>query len=124
MKDEDYLALVHPFVQDKSDDHQFIDRALLLVRDRVTLPSQVVDLTATFFKEELDYSKASLTWKTQGKEEAKERLVGVQELLKDIGEAAFSTTGASSSWSICSRGFGSKETVPASPARSSASSTT
>ncbi len=117
MKDEDYLALVHPFVQDKSDDHQFIDRALLLVRDRVTLPSQVVDLTATFFKEELDYSKASLTWKTQGKEEAKERLVGVQELLKDIGEAAFSTTGAKTEHEkrikdfIAQKGWGNGDTL-------------
>lgn len=90
MKEEDYLALVHPFIQDKTDDHQLADRALLLVRDRVTLPSQIVDLTATFFKEELDYSKASLTWKTQTKDEAKERLAGVQELLKGVDGTAFS----------------------------------
>jgi glutamyl-tRNA synthetase len=90
MKDEDYLVLVHPFIQEKTDDHQLADRALLLVRDRATLPSQIVDLTATFFKEELDYSKASLTWKTQTEDEAKERLAGVQELLKGVDGTAFS----------------------------------
>lgn len=90
MKDEDYLAMVHPFIQDKTDDHRFADRVLLLVRDRVTLPSQVADLTASFFKEELDYAKASLTWKTQAKDEARERLIGVQTLLKDIDEDSFS----------------------------------
>jgi glutamyl-tRNA synthetase len=94
MKDEDYLALVHPFIQDKTDDHQFADRVLLLIRDRVTLPSQIPDLTASLFKEDLDYSKVSLTWKTQTKEEALSRLNGVRELLMGVGEEEFIRPGA------------------------------
>lgn len=94
LKDEDYLALVHPFIEDKTDDHQFADRALLLVRDRVTLPSQVADLTASFFKEDLDFSDVSLTWKTQTKEEAVTRLKGVQDLLMRISEDEFIRPGS------------------------------
>ena len=105
MKDEDYLALVHPFVEDKTDDHQFADRVLLLVRDRVTLPSQIPDLTANFFKTDLDYSSVSLTWKSQTKEEAVTRLKGVQELLMEISEDAFVRPGARTEHEKTIKGF-------------------
>ncbi len=81
-----YLSLTNPFVDDKTNDHSFIDRALLLVRDRVVKPQDVFELTSNFFKDHLDYSGVSLTWKTQSKEDAKLRLQAVRDLLSAMSE--------------------------------------
>lgn len=84
---EKYLNLTHPLVADKTDDASLADRALLLVRDRVIKPQDAVELTRNFFKDRLDYSTASLTWKKQSNEEAKERLEGVKEIISNATEA-------------------------------------
>ncbi len=89
MSDEAYLALVQPHVPELSKDVAFADRCLLLVRDRVVLPSDVKELTGFFFQEHLEYQNVSLTWKTQPKEQAIERLEGVQAWMKDQSEAIF-----------------------------------
>lgn len=94
MPKEAYLELVAPFVQDKTDDHRLLDRCLLLVRDRVTLPPQAAELTANLLKEELDYSTVNIAWKTQPKEQAVERLSAVREMLSDIDDKNFTKEGA------------------------------
>ncbi len=89
ISEDEYLSLVYPYVKDVNDDHNFVDRALLLVRDRVTLPSQALELTASILKENVDYSSANIRWKTQPKEEAIERLEAVKSILSEISEQDF-----------------------------------
>ncbi len=81
---EQYLSLTHPFVQELTDDAAFIDRALLLVRDRVVKIPDVVQLTDYLFRSAFDFSTVSLTWKTQKPEEASERLVAVSDVLETM----------------------------------------
>jgi nondiscriminating glutamyl-tRNA synthetase len=88
MPTERYLTLTHPFVADLTDDGSFADRCLLLVRDRVEKPQDVTELTSFFFKDHLDYDQASLTWKTQSKDEARGRLEAVRELIHAMDEDA------------------------------------
>lgn len=86
MPTERYLELTHPFIAELTDDGSLADRCLNLVRDRVTKPQDVTDLTAFFFREHLDYSTVSLAWKTQVKEDAKERLSAVRESIENLSE--------------------------------------
>jgi len=117
MSDDDYLALVSPFVKDQTDDHGFADRCLLLVRDRVTLPSDVMALTQDLFKVELDYSKVSVTWKKQPKEQATERLKALEALLTKISDKDFSKPGARTKHEerikslIAEKGWGNGDTL-------------
>jgi glutamyl-tRNA synthetase len=79
--DEDtYLKLTTPFVSDEKDE-DFVRRCLLLVRERVTKPQDVKDLTNFFFQTKLDYSAVSIPWKTQTVVDTKERLEAIRELL-------------------------------------------
>jgi nondiscriminating glutamyl-tRNA synthetase len=86
---ETYLTLTHPFVAEMTDDGSFADRCLLLVRDRVTLPKDVEELTAFFFKDHLAYDKVSLTWKTQSPEDAATRLSAVRDAMSETDEKKF-----------------------------------
>jgi glutamyl-tRNA synthetase len=85
-KDE-YLSLVSPYVKDKTDDPEFADRALLLIRDRVMKLPDVESLTEFFFKEHLDYSKVSLSWKTQSASETVDRLKAVLSCVKEMSDS-------------------------------------
>ncbi|MFA5185471.1 MAG: glutamate--tRNA ligase [Patescibacteria group bacterium] len=117
MPKEAYLELVTPFVQDKTNDHAFMDRCLLLVRDRVTLPPQVADLTAELLKEDLDYSNVSIAWKTQPKVQAVERLSAVRELIFGFADADFVKDGARTEFEtaikqlIAEKGWGNGDTL-------------
>jgi nondiscriminating glutamyl-tRNA synthetase len=91
MPEDRYLNLTLPFIEEKTDDHQFADRCLRLVRDRVTLPSDVTELTSFFFAKEFDFSKAKLTWKTQTAEDAIERLTAVKDLLAGLDDTSFAS---------------------------------
>jgi glutamyl-tRNA synthetase len=83
---EQYLSLTHPFVQELTDNSAFIDRALLLVRDRVVKLPDVVSLTEYLFRSTLDLSTVSLTWKTQPPAEATERIEAVKETLERMSD--------------------------------------
>lgn len=74
MPEERYLTLTHPFITDKTDDHRFADRCLLLVRDRVRVPSDVAELTGFFFQTALDFKRVSVPWKRQSAADARARL--------------------------------------------------
>ncbi|MBI5654665.1 glutamate--tRNA ligase [Candidatus Uhrbacteria bacterium] len=117
MPNDAYLELVAPHVQDKTDDHGFLDRCLLLVRDRVTLPSQAVELTADLLKEDLDYSTVNITWKTQPKEQAVERLSAVREMLATVKDTDFVAQGARTEFEmeikklITEKGWGNGDTL-------------
>lgn len=116
MSEEQYLSLVSPFINDLTDDHSFADRCLLLVRDRVKLPSDVVTLTSFFFQKTFDFSQAKLTWKTQTVEEATERLSAVKELIDSLPDTAFNRGGKTTLESeiknlIASKGWGNGDTL-------------
>jgi glutamyl/glutaminyl-tRNA synthetase len=87
MPEVDYLKLMRPFLQGLSDDRAFVDRACLLVRERVQLPSQVVEMTGFLFPAQLNHDASILVWKTQTKEEARERLEAVKALFMANSEA-------------------------------------
>ena len=74
MDEERYYSLTLPFLNQNSQDIDFKKRIALLFRDRLTLPSEIVELSQFFFNEKLDYSEVSITWKDHSKKEAQERL--------------------------------------------------
>ncbi|MBP9864480.1 glutamate--tRNA ligase [Patescibacteria group bacterium] len=86
---EDYLKLTRPFITQPNQDAAFIDRCLLIIRDRVRFAKDVETLTSFFFAPSFDFSAAQLTWKTQAKPEAIERLQAVSELLTRLSDADF-----------------------------------
>lgn len=87
MPEDEYLALTHPFIAEKSQDAQFVDRCLLLVRDRVIFPQEVAACTEDFFKTCFDFRAVHLTWKTQTQGEAAERLHAIADMLRALDEA-------------------------------------
>lgn len=87
---EDYLALLRPLLVESSNDQGLIDRACLLARERIQLPSELPGLVSLLFPEKLNHDPASLVWKTQTQEEASERLTVVREWIRQ-NEAAFSS---------------------------------
>ncbi|MFA4954681.1 MAG: glutamate--tRNA ligase [Patescibacteria group bacterium] len=89
LSQDEYLALTLSFIQSRSDDQNFCRRAVLLVRDRVHLPSQVAELTDFLFVDTQDYSSVSLTWKNQDKEQAVERLEAVKDLIGAWNDSYF-----------------------------------
>lgn len=93
MPEAEYLKLMRPFVQGLSDDVAFVDRVCLLVRERVQLPNQIVELTDFLFKSTLEHDPLALVWKTQTNDEAKERLQTVRASLLE-NEAAFDSIAA------------------------------
>lgn len=84
---ERYLTMTHPFVSELTDDGSFADRCLLLIRDRVIKPGDVLELTSSFFRDHLDYSTVKLGWKTQPSNETVERLGAVGELIAKLDDA-------------------------------------
>ncbi len=89
MPTERYLTLTHPFIKDKTDDHRFSDRCLLLVRERLTFPRDAEEFTDLFFKTAFEFKDVNLAWKTQEPKEAEERLTAVRDLLETIDEKEF-----------------------------------
>lgn len=81
MPEADYLTLMRPFIQALSDDMVFVDRVCLLVRERVQLPNQIVEMTGFLFPSTLNHDASILVWKTQTKEEVRERLEAVKTIL-------------------------------------------
>jgi len=92
MPEEKYLQLTYPHIQDKTDDYSFADRCLLLVRDRVQKPTDVIDLTSFFYQSKFDFSNVSIAWKKQTTDDARIRLRAVKEVLgKEMDETFVSS---------------------------------
>ncbi|MDO8617583.1 MAG: glutamate--tRNA ligase [Candidatus Uhrbacteria bacterium] len=84
MPEKEYLALCQPWLDTLPITHYAlpdIDRACLLVRDRVQILSELPQLIGFLFEPSLEYDASLLLWKTQTKEDAKERLTIVREFL-------------------------------------------
>jgi nondiscriminating glutamyl-tRNA synthetase len=114
MTEGKYLEVCRPWLKDVVGDEALKDRACLLVRDRVNVLSELPELTAFLFKDVLEYDPAILCWKTQPKEEAKERLTALRTLLQDRSEAEFSSVqslDADIRAFIVSKGWGNGDTL-------------
>jgi glutamyl-tRNA synthetase len=111
---ERYLELTHPFITELTDDGSFADRCLNLVRDRVTKPQDVAELTQFFFRDRLDYSTVSLTWKTQKTDDAKERLTAVRDSIDALSETDtldMTTVESTIKTLIAGKGWGNGDTL-------------
>jgi len=91
MNEEAYLKVCVPWVSSLSNDQTALHRALLMVRERVQLLSELPSLIGFLFEESLDYQSDLLRWKTQTVEEAKERLAGVRAWVGDQSEETFNS---------------------------------
>lgn len=80
MSEEQYLVLMRPLLRGMSDDQTFVDRACLLARERILLPGDLLGLVGFLFLPNLEHDLSILTWKTQTKEEARERLAAAKDL--------------------------------------------
>jgi len=85
MPEAAYLLLVRPLLDGMSHDPSFIDRACLLARERIQLPSELTGLVSFLFTKELLQDAMMLVWKTQTPEEARIRLTAVRTLLSECG---------------------------------------
>lgn len=113
MPETEYLKLLRPFVGSLSDDLAFVDRVCLLVRERIQLPNQITEMTSFLFESSLDHDPASLVWKTQTKDEARERLEVVRAaLLNNVESFALITAlEALVRGVIADRGWGNGDTL-------------
>jgi nondiscriminating glutamyl-tRNA synthetase len=87
LPEDDYLTQAQTQIKTEINDANFLDRCLLLVRDRVVKLPDVAVLTEFFFKDKLDYDKVSLGWKKQAKDEIVLRLKALKDLVQDAKEA-------------------------------------
>lgn len=113
MSHEDYLKLTRPFIMQQNQDAAFINRCLLSIRDRVRFAKDVEALTSFFFAPLFDFATVQLTWKTQEKTEATERLQAVTELLSTLTDADFVTSQLEIKVKalIAERGWGNGDTL-------------
>jgi len=97
MDQGDYLALCrdrflltkeeHKEVETASAD--LVDRACLLVRDRIQTLGELPELTGFLFKPTLGHDPKMIPWKKQTAKEAKEKLTAIRDLLEERPEDGF-----------------------------------
>ncbi|MCC7357197.1 glutamate--tRNA ligase [Candidatus Uhrbacteria bacterium] len=75
-----YLELVRPLAKISVEDPAILDRALLLIRERLHRLNQVHECISPLFQEP-NYNEINLTWKAQSPETAKEILNEVRNFL-------------------------------------------
>ncbi len=112
---EEYLAYARPFLHGiGAEDARAIDRACLLVRDRLHAGHELPALTAFLFAERLPVDPSLLPWKTQPTSETRERLRDVRAWLAEKREEWFEETSAIETdlraW-IAERGWGNGEVL-------------
>jgi len=92
MTEEEYLRACLPWLQPTTYNLQpDLDRACFLVRDRVQVLSELPQLVGFLFEPSLEYDPSLLLWKTQTREEAKERLTIAREFLHGRSNGEFSS---------------------------------
>lgn len=112
--DEEYLALVAPFLPATEVDDDFKRRVAFMFRERLNLPSEIAGLANFLFSGNLDYSTANLTWKDRSKEEAIGRLSAVKEWLQAMDETKVTIMGeleATIKAKIQENGWGNGDTL-------------
>lgn len=86
---ERYLGLTRRELTTKETDEAFIERCLLLVRDRLHRPQEVAAQVEPLLVEHVSYDKVSLVWKQQSKTDALERLLAVKSVILSMDESCF-----------------------------------
>lgn len=85
---EAYLAYARPFLSEHGDG-QAVDRACMLVRDRMRVGNALPSLISFLFAERLQTDPSLLLWKTQTAAEAKERLSAARTWIAEKSEVWF-----------------------------------
>ncbi len=86
---EAYLELVRPHIAGVTDDSELADRVLLMIRERIVRPKDVIELAAPYLSATLDYESVSIAAKNQSSTDAITRLHGVIELFSTFPEKDF-----------------------------------
>lgn len=88
---EEYFAFCQPWVAHLSDDRALLERACLIVRERIQLPSEIPDTINFIFKAQLEHDPAVLIWKKSTTGESRQRLVELREWLANQSDEIFSS---------------------------------
>lgn len=97
MSETDYLALCRPWLEGHitgSMEHgasSDVDRAALMVRERLQVLNELPELVRFLFEEKLNHDPSVLPWKTQSIDEVRERLSGVRDWLLERPADQFSS---------------------------------
>ncbi len=89
MTDGEYLAVCRPWMEGVHADASFVDRACLLVRERLVKLVDLKELTAFLFPDALAYESSLLCWKEQSPASAREKLFVLREFLNERPEDQF-----------------------------------
>lgn len=87
---ERYISLTRRELTTKEKDETFIERCLLLVRDRLHRPQEVVAQVEPLLVERVVYGNVSLMWKQQTKAEVLERLSALKMVVLSMDDTCFS----------------------------------
>ena len=114
MNEEDYLQLAGNWLREKTEDPALMDRAALLVRERVSKLADLGDLTAPYVGGGEDVDAALIPWKTQDPADAREKLEVLLDELKELNEPAWHTAASLETYIktlIEKRGWGNGEVL-------------
>ncbi len=76
-------------IKENEDQVQWLEKAILLVRDRMVVLSEAPTMLGFLFAEELEYEANLLVWKKSTKEQSRENLLRVAEFLDSISTNDF-----------------------------------
>lgn len=114
MKEEDYLQLAGDWLRERTDDAALMDRASLLVRERVSRLEQLPELTKSLLAKQIEVDISMIPWKTQTPAEALEKLEAVFQALQTLNEVGWHTPAGLESFVkslITERGWGNGEVL-------------
>ncbi|MFA6429201.1 MAG: glutamate--tRNA ligase [Patescibacteria group bacterium] len=91
MTEEEYLQMCRPWLPKEEDDHAFLDRVCLIVRDRLEVPKDLPEMTRFLFAPVSELDPAIIPWKKSTEEEAIERLNVLRTWVTDRAEEGFAS---------------------------------
>jgi len=86
LPENEYIKIVMPYLNAMDDDHAFLKRAVLLVRDRLETATQIKEATAFLFHAGFDFQDVPLAWKDQDPARVRERLDALRLLIQNMDE--------------------------------------
>ncbi len=84
-----YLELAATYLNNLTEDTALMDRVALLVKERVEKLSDLPDLTKPYLNPNFKAHPSLIPWKTQTKEQAKEKLEMIKSWLLELPENAW-----------------------------------
>jgi len=85
LPEDEYVKRVTPYLE-ANDDAAFIQRAALLVRDRLQTLPEVREETAFLFRPAYDFEDVPLGWKEQEADDVQEKLETVRKLIESLDD--------------------------------------